>query len=183
MEKETVRILFVCHGNICRSTMAESLMTDLVNKNGIADSFEIASAGTSNDELGNPVYPATVRILQAHKIPVIPHNAVRMTAEDYEYYDLLFGMDTANIQNMKRIAGGDPQGKIHRLMDCCVEPRDIADPWYTGEFSATFLEVSEGCDELLVTLLKERSPEEAITVVEAPESTEEVTEETATTEE
>ncbi len=178
MEKETVRILFVCHGNICRSTMAESLMTELVRRNGIADSFEIASAGTSNDEIGNPVYPATVRILQAKKIPVIPHNAVRMTAEDYEYYDFLFGMDTANIQNMKRIVGGDPDGKIHRLMDCCELPRDIDDPWYTGEFSKTFIEISEGCDELLVTLLKERSPEEAITVFDEPESTEEaITEE------
>lgn len=170
MEKETVRILFVCHGNICRSTMAESMMTELVKRNGLADSFEIASAGTSNDEIGSPVYPATVRILVAKKIPLVPHYAVRMTKEDYDYYDFLFGMDTANIKNMKRIAGGDPKGKIHRLMDCCDEPRDIADPWYTGEFSQTFLDISEGCDELLVTLLRERSPEEAITVPEETES-------------
>lgn len=166
MEKETVKILFVCHGNICRSTMAESMMTELVRRNGIADTFEIASAGTSNDEIGSPVYPATVRVLEARKIPVLPHKAVRMTPEDYQNYDLLFGMDTENINNMKRIAQGDPDGKIHRLMDVCDQPRDIADPWYTGKFNDTFLDISEGCDELLYSLLKERSADEAITVVE-----------------
>lgn len=166
MEKETVRILFVCHGNICRSTMAESLMTELVKRNGISEIFEIASAGTSRDEIGNPVYPATVRVLNARKIPLIPHHAVQMTKEDYGYYDLLLGMDASNIENMKRIVGGDPDGKIHKLMDCCVQPRDIADPWYTGEFNKTFLEISEGCDELLVALLKTRTAEEAITVFE-----------------
>ncbi len=166
MEKETVKLLFVCHGNICRSTMAESLMTELVKRNGISDIFEIASAGTSRDELGNPVYPATVRTLAARKIPLIPHYAVQMTKEDYEKYDLLLGMDKANIENMKRIAGGDPKGKIHRLMDCCDAPRDIADPWYTGKFNDTFIDISEGCDQLLMSLLKLRSPEEEITVKE-----------------
>lgn len=166
MEKEVVKILFVCHGNICRSTMAESLMSELVKRNDISDIFEIASAGTSNDEIGSPVYPATVRVLATRKISAIPHTAVRMTQEDYDYYDLLLGMDGANIQNMKRIAGGDPDKKIHRLMDCCDEPRDIADPWYTGKFNDTFLDIAEGCDALLLSLLKERSPEEAITVVE-----------------
>ncbi len=178
MEKETVRILFVCHGNICRSTMAESMMTELVRRNGIEDTFEIASAGTSNDEIGSPVYPATVRVLAARKVPLVPHHAVRMTKEDYDYYDLLLGMDAANIQNMKRIVGGDPLGKIHRLMDCCVEPRDIADPWYTGKFNDTFIDISEGCDELLYSLLKERSPEEAITVETLSEEETEETEET-----
>lgn len=165
-EKEVVKILFVCHGNICRSTMAESLMTELVKRNGISDIFEIASAGTSRDEIGNPVYPATVRVLQRFKVPVVEHVAVRMTKEDYEYYDLLLGMDEANISNMKRIAGGDPKQKIHRLMDCCVAPRDIDDPWYTGQFMKTFEDVSEGCDSLLMALLKQRSPEEEITVDE-----------------
>lgn len=166
MEKETVRILFVCHGNICRSPMAESLMTELVTRNGIADVFEIASAGTSRDEIGNPIYPATVRVLNMRKIPVIPHKSVQMTKEDYDSYDLLLGFDAANIENMKRISGGDPMGKIHRLMDCCDEPKDIEDPWYTGKFNDTFLDISMGCDELLLTLLRERSPEEAITVQE-----------------
>lgn len=165
-EKEVVRILFVCHGNICRSTMAESLMTELVKRNGISDIFEIASAGTSRDEIGNPVYPATVRVLEKFKIPVIEHQAVQMTKEDYDYYDFLLGMDSANIANMKRIAGGDPLGKIHRLMDCCVEPRDIEDPWYTGQFMKTYGDVTEGCDSLLMALLKQRSPEEEITVHE-----------------
>lgn len=154
MEKEVVRILFVCHGNICRSTMAESMMTHLVKSNNIEEVFEIASAGTSKDELGNPVYPATVRVLQKHKIPVIEHKAVRLTKEDYEKYDLLLGMDNANIANMKRIIGGDPQKKMHLLLDCCEVSGEIADPWYTGEFQKTFEEVSEGCDALLMALLK-----------------------------
>ncbi|MFI3253324.1 MAG: low molecular weight protein-tyrosine-phosphatase [Eubacteriales bacterium] len=177
MEKETVKILFVCHGNICRSTMAESMMTELVRRNGIEDTFEIASAGTSKDELGSPVYPATVRTLHARKIPVIPHQAVQMTAEDYDNYDLLLGMDTANVQNIKRIVGGDPLGKIHRFLDCCEEPRDIPDPWYTGKFNDTFLDIGEGCDELLYSLLKQRSPEEAITVTETLSEEEESKEE------
>ncbi len=183
MEKEVVKLLFVCHGNICRSTMAESLMTELVRRNGLSDLFQINSAGTSNDEIGSGVYPATVRTLQKHGIPVIPHKAVRLTPEDYLEYDLLLGMDTANIQNMKRICGGDPDGKIHRLMDCCPAPQDIEDPWYTGEFGETFVHISQGCDELLVSLLKERDPAEAITVTEplTPPSEEEETEETEET--
>ncbi len=167
MEKETVKILFVCHGNICRSTMAESMMTELVKRNGIGDSFEIASAGTSRDEIGNPVYPATVRVLEAKNIPVIPHKAVQLTKEDYDNYDFLFGFDTANIANMKRIVGGDPDNKIHRLLDCCDQPRDIIDPWYSGKFVATFMDISMGIDELLISLLRERNPDEAITVQES----------------
>lgn len=177
MEKEVVKLLFVCHGNICRSTMAESLMTELVRRNHLEDLFQVASAGTSTDEIGMGVYPATVRMLQQNNIPVIPHKAVQMTPEDYQNYDLLLGMDGENIDNMKRIAGGDPDGKIHRLMDCCPAPVDIPDPWYTGEFGPTFLDISQGCDELLISLLKERSPEEAITVKETLSDREEQEEE------
>lgn len=173
MEKEVVKLLFVCHGNICRSTMAESLMTELVRRNDLQDLFQINSAGTSNDEIGNGIYPATVRVLQKHGIPVIPHRAVRLTKEDYQNYDLLLGMDTANIKNMKRMCDGDPDGKVHRLLDCCPEPMDIEDPWYTGEFTQTFVDISQGCNELLISLLKERSPEEAITVQEPLEGLEE----------
>lgn len=166
MEKETVKILFVCHGNICRSTMAESMMTELVKRNGIADTFEIASAGTSRDEIGNPVYPAAVRVLEAKGIPVVPHKAVQLTKEDYDKYDFLFGFDAANIANMKRIVGGDPENKIHRLLDCCDMPKDIEDPWYTGKFVVTFMDISMGLDEFLISLIRGRSEEEAITVKE-----------------
>ncbi len=163
---EVVKLLFVCHGNICRSTMAESLMTELVKRNNLEDLFQIASAGTSTDEIGNDIYPATVRVLKKHGIPVVPHKAVRLTQEDYQNYHLLLGMDTANIKNMRRMFDNDPEGKIHRLLDCCPTPVDIEDPWYTGEFTQTFVDISQGCNELLISLLKERSPQEAITVTE-----------------
>ena len=144
-----VKVLMVCHGNICRSTMAESVMTHLVKQNRLEDLFYINSAATSREEIGNPPHYGTVAKLREMKIPVIPHHAVQMTAKDYEEYDYLIGMDTANIRNMTRIAGGDRQGKIYKLLTFAGSSRDVADPWYTGDFDATYDDVIKGCSALL----------------------------------
>lgn len=146
------RILFVCHGNICRSPMAEFVMKDLVSKAGLSDQFLIESAATSTEELGNPVYPPARRKLAEHNISCQGKTARQMTRADYQRYDLLIGMDTWNIRNMERISGGDPDGKIHQLMDYTHRPGDVADPWYTGDFEATWRDVLEGCTALLETL-------------------------------
>ena len=126
-----IKILFVCHGNICRSPMAEFVMKDLAAK------------------AGNPVYPPARRELAAHGITCTGHAARQLTRADYDRYDLLIGMDSANIRNMMRICGGDPEGKIHRLLDYTARPGDVADPWYTGDFSATWRDVLEGCTAIL----------------------------------
>ena len=144
-----IKILFVCHGNICRSPMAEFVMKDMVAKVGAGERFVIDSAATSTEELGNPVYPPARRELAAHGVVCGPHTARQMTRADYDKYDLLIGMDSANIRNMTRICGGDPAGKIHRLLDYTARPGDVADPWYTGDFSATWRDVAEGCRGLL----------------------------------
>ena len=146
------RILFVCHGNICRSPMAEFVMKDLVSKAGLSDQFLIESAATSTEELGNPVYPPARRKLAEHNISCQGKTARQMTSSDYQRFDLLIGMDTWNIRNMERISGGDPDGKIHQLMDYTRRPGDVADPWYTGDFEATWRDVLEGCTALLETL-------------------------------
>ena len=143
-----LRILFVCHGNICRSTMAEFVMKDLVSKAGITD-VEIASAGTSSEELGNPVHYGTRKKLAQHGISCDGKFARQMTKRDYDDYDLLIGMDNANIRNMNRICGGDPQGKIRRLLDYTNRPGEVADPWYTGDFEETWCDVLEGCQAVL----------------------------------
>ena len=131
------KILFVCHGNICRSPMAEFVMKDMAAKAGAGERFVIDSAATSTEELGNPVYPPARRELAAHGVVCGPHTARQMTRADYDKYDLLIGMDSANI------------GKIHRLLDYTSRPGDVADPWYTGDFSATWRDVAEGCRGLL----------------------------------
>lgn len=140
------RILFVCHGNICRSPMAESVMTYLVKEKGITD-VEVASAATSTEELGNPVHPGTQRILKLYHIPLVPHWARQMTRQDREDFDYLIGMDSANLGNMARIAGS--MEKVFGLLDWSSLPRDIADPWYTGDFETTFRDVWEGCNSML----------------------------------
>ena len=151
-----IRVLFCCHGNICRSTMAESVLTDMVKKLNIENHFEIASAGTSREEIGNPVHYGTVGKLRQLGIPVVPHKAVQMTKADYEYYDYLIGMDSANLYNMTRIAGGtDPDKKIYKLLSFAGKDRDVADPWYTGDFDATYRDVKEGCEALLEVLKKD----------------------------
>ena len=143
------RILFVCHGNICRSPMAEFVMKHLAEKAGRADAFYIESAATSTEEIGNEVYPPARRKLGEHGISCKGKTARQMTRSDYARFDLLIGMDTWNIRNMTRICGGDPEGKIHMLMDYTQRPGDVADPWYTGNFDATWRDVLEGCQELL----------------------------------
>ena len=146
------KILFVCHGNICRSPMAEFVMKHLVKEAGVADQFSIASAATCTEEIGNPVYPPAARTLAAHGVPCSGHAARQLRKADYESYDLLIGMDDANIRNMQRMCGGDPQGKIHQLLDYTDRPGEVADPWYTGNFEATWRDVWEGCNGLLAQL-------------------------------
>ena len=136
-----IRILFVCHGNICRSTMCQSVMTYLVEKRHLSPLFYINSAATSREEIGNPPHYGTVSKLRQVGIPLVPHRAIQMTKADYENYDYLIGMDTANIRNMTRIAGGDPDGKIYKLLSFAGIDRDVADPWYTGDFEATYRDV------------------------------------------
>ena len=143
------KILFVCHGNICRSPMAEFIMKDLVKKAGLEDQFQIASAATSTEEIGNPVYPPARRKLAEHGISCAGKTARQLTKADYTRNDLLIGMDRANISNMNRICGGDPDGKIKLLLSYTDHSGDVADPWYTGDFDATWRDVMEGCQGLL----------------------------------
>jgi len=146
------KILFVCHGNICRSPMAEFVMKDMVKSAGIADDFRIASAAVSAEELGNPVYPPARRKLAEHGISCAGHAARQMNRADYERWDYLVCMDNSNLRRMQRICGGDPEGKMSRLMDFTSRPGDVADPWYTGDFEATWQDVCEGCRGLLERL-------------------------------
>ena len=143
------KILFVCHGNICRSPMAEFVMKWLVKEAGREGEFEIASAATSTEEIGNPVYPPARRKLAEHGISSAGKYARQITRRDYQYYDLIVGMDQWNLRNMCRMLGGDPDGKICLLMDYTDRPGDVADPWYTGDFEATWRDVLEGCEGML----------------------------------
>ena len=147
-----IKILFVCHGNICRSPMAEFVMKDLVKKEGLDSRFEIDSAATSTEEIGNPVHPGTREKLRREGVPCGNHAARQMTRRDYDHYDLLIGMDRYNLRNMQRICGGDPDGKIRSLLSFAGSGRDIADPWYTGNFEETYSDVLEGCTALLKAL-------------------------------
>jgi len=147
-----IKILFICHGNICRSPMAEFVMKDIVAKAGRAAEFEIASAATSTEELGNPVYPPARAKLAEHGIGCAGKTARQLTRADYDKYDLLIGMDSANIRNMTRICGGDPDSKIRLLLDYVGQHRDVADPWYTRDFEATWRDVLAGCTALLQQL-------------------------------
>lgn len=152
LETMKKRILFVCHGNICRSPMAEFVMKDLVEKAGMSDKFYIESAATSTEEIGNEVYPPAKRKLAEHGISCKGKTARQMTRDDYQRFDVLIGMDTWNIRNMNRICGGDPEGKIRMLMDFTDRPGDVADPWYTGNFEATWQDVLLGCQCFLKNL-------------------------------
>lgn len=162
----SIRILFVCHGNICRSPMAEFVMKDLVQKAGLADQFYIASAATSTEEIwngvGNPVYPPAKAELARHGIGCEGKWAVQLTRKDYEKFDYLIGMDSANIRNMHRMLGGDPEGKIFRLLSFAGFEEDISDPWYTGNFEVTYRDVDRGCHGLMEYLQTTGSEESRI---------------------
>ena len=153
------RIMFVCHGNICRSPMAEFIMKDMVNRRGIAEAFVIASSATSTEEIwnetGNPVYPPAREELLSMGISCEGKRAVQLKKSDYDKYDLFVGMDSMNIRNMHRILGNDPEGKIRKLMDFTGKDGDVADPWYTGNFDVTRRDICEGCEALLDYLLDE----------------------------
>ena len=144
-----IKILFICHGNICRSPMAEFVMKDLVEKSGRSCDFCIESAVVSAEELGNPVYPPARLELAAHGISCAGKTARQMTQADYDRFDWLVCMDQSNLRRMERICGGDPDGKMSRLLDYTTRPGDVADPWYTGDFSATWRDVMDGCTALL----------------------------------
>ncbi|MDO4543453.1 MAG: low molecular weight protein-tyrosine-phosphatase [Clostridia bacterium] len=145
------KILFVCHGNICRSPMAEFIMKDLVKKAGRSEDYYIESAATSDDETGNPVYPPARRKLEALSIDCSKKRARRLVPSDYEKFDYIIGMDEENRRNMKRLFLGDPKNKVSLLLDFTLPPRQVADPWYTGDFDATLKDVLEGCKHLLKT--------------------------------
>ena len=151
-----IKVLFVCHGNICRSPMAEFVLKDMVKSCGIAEQFEIASAATSTEEIwngiGNPVYPPAKRELAKHGISCEGKRAVQITKADYGKYDYILGMEERNIRNILRIVGKDPEGKVKLLLDYSDNPRDIADPWYTGNFEITFNDIVEGCNGFLKCL-------------------------------
>ncbi len=149
-----IKILFICHGNICRSTMAEYMMKDLVKNRGMESEFYIDSAATSREEIGNPVHYGTRQKLREVGIPCGDHRARQMTKEDYEKFDYLIGMDSANIRNMHRILGADPEGKVHKLLEFTERVRDIADPWYTGNFDVTYEDIKEGLEGLFLHLME-----------------------------
>lgn len=151
-----IKILFICHGRICRSPMAEFVFKDMVAKAGLSRSFEIASAATSREEIGNPVHPGTRKILEPLGISCRGKYAVQATKRDYAHYDYLIGMDSWNIRNMLRIFGSDPEHKVYKLLEFAGRPDDVADPWYTGNFDVTYRDVLEGCEGLLKHIQKER---------------------------
>lgn len=144
-----IKILFICHGNICRSPMAEFLFRYMAEEQGVGHLFEAASAATSREEIGNPVHPGTRRKLATLGISTEGKVARQMTRQDYVEYDYLVCMDAYNLRNMMRITGGDPYQKMFRILDLTDQPRDVADPWYTGDFDATFRDIREGCQCLI----------------------------------
>lgn len=144
-----MRILFICHGNICRSPMAEYIMKELVKREGVAGDWEIESAAVSREEIGNPVYPPARRKLLEQGIQCGQHAARQMTRADYDRFDLLIGMDRSNLRTMQRICGGDPDGKLHLLLDFTDRKgEEVADPWYTGDFDAVWEDLLEGIDNM-----------------------------------
>ncbi len=149
-----IKILFVCHGNICRSPMAEFLLKDMVKKAGISNHFRIASAATSTDAIGCEVHPGTKERLALDGISVGWKIAVQLKKEDYTEYDYLIGMDRWNIKDMQKLLGGDPDKKIHKLLEFAGSSRDVADPWYTGDFEAAYDDIKRGCECLLRSVLE-----------------------------
>lgn len=150
-----IEILFVCHGNICRSPMAEFLMKDMVHKAGLDDKFKIESAAVSREEIGNPVYPPAQRKLAEHGISCANKTARQMTMQDYSEYDYLIAMDESNLQYMQRFVGSDPAGKVSLLPAHANRSGGVADPWYTGDFEKAWQDILEGCTGLMKELTKE----------------------------
>lgn len=152
-----IKVLFICHGNICRSPMAEFILKDIIKKQNLTDQFYISSAATSTEEIwngsGNPVYPPAREELKKHGLSCGDKRAVQLKREDYKKYDYLIGMDSANIRNMNWILGGDPEGKIYRLLSFAGSDRDVADPWYTGKFDVTYKDIEVGCNAFLEYML------------------------------
>ncbi len=152
-----IKILFICHGNICRSPMAEFVMKDMVKKAGLESRFQIASAATSTEETGNPVHRGTREKLRQVGISCAGKTARQLTRSDYAAYDYLIGMDTWNIRNMHRMLGGDPDKKIYKLLEFAGSTQDVADPWYTGDFETTYRDVVAGCQGLLSKIMNHHS--------------------------
>ena len=144
-----IKVLFICHGNICRSTLSESVFTYKVKELGLSDRFVIDSAATSTEEIGNPPHRGTVNKLREIGIPLVPHRAKQISLSDYDKFDYIIGMDTANIRNLNRILKGDPEGKVYKFLSFAGSGRDIADPWYTGDFDETYRDVEEGSEGFL----------------------------------
>lgn len=151
-----IKVLFICHGNICRSPMAEFVFRNMVKERGLSHLITVASSATSREEIGNPVHPGTKRKLKEYGIHTDGKYAVQLKKSDYEEYDYLLAMEQYNIKNAMRILGSDPEGKVARLLDYSDRPRDIADPWYTGNFDVTYEDIYEGCEALLTHILNQQ---------------------------
>ena len=147
-----IKILFVCHGNICRSPMGEFVLKDLVEKRGYAGELHIESAATSAEEIGNPVYPPARRELERHGISCRGKTARQVTKADYDAFDYILYMERYNYPRLMRVLGGDPENKCHRLLDFTKHPGDIDDPWYTGDFDGVYRQITEGCQAFLAYL-------------------------------
>ena len=150
-----IKIMFVCHGNICRSPMAEFVMKDMVRKAGLADEFYIASSAVSREEIGNIVYPPAREMLAAHGISCKGKRAVQLTRSDYDEYDYIIAMDRSNLRNIDRIIGSDTEGKVHLLLGFAGRSESVADPWYTDDFDTAYRDIAEGCSALLKKLKDE----------------------------
>lgn len=156
-----IKVLFICLGNICRSPMCQYILQNMVNQSHESADFEISSAATSTEEIGNPVYPPAKRKLAEHGISCEGHHARQMTRADYEYYDYLIVMDNWNLRNLKRFVPEDPLGKVHMLLDFTEQPGEVADPWYTGDFETTYRQAVAGCRGLLAHI-EQSKKEQAI---------------------
>lgn len=150
-------ILFICHGNICRSPMAEAVFRHMLEERGLGERFAVDSAAVSAEEIGNPVYPEANRTLVAHGLPASNHHAWQLTRADYDRYDFFIGMDQENIYRMRQIFGGDSQHKVGLLLAYTEHPREVEDPWYTGRFDRVFDLIAQGCQALLEALLADEA--------------------------
>ncbi|MBQ9004449.1 MAG: low molecular weight phosphotyrosine protein phosphatase [Eggerthellaceae bacterium] len=156
MSEPTVKVLFICHGNICRSTMAQCVMQQLVDEAGLGERFTIDSAATTNEEIGMPIHPPARDKLRAEGVPIVPHRARRVIAGEHGGWDYIVVADDENIRHLKRIWGPENMGKVRKLMSYVGETRDVADPWFTRDFDATYDDVTAGCQALLAQIRAER---------------------------